>query len=110
MFALRSRWKLVVCDHCKRLHSGALKVSEHLDAVPVGKIIIQHQQIESSGRKDLERYIAVHRHSSLVALVLESLLQGHENILVVVRDQDLALFHCQSSRISLAYFDHGIRG
>src|SRR6185312_12630188 len=81
-----------------------LKVSKHLNTVPVGKVIVQHQQVESARGENLECNVAVHRHSSLIALVLECLLQCHENILIIVRNQNLAalaLFHCGSSQFVL---------
>src|ERR1700682_1029289 len=90
----------MVRNDYERLNSGAPEVSQNLNTVLVRQIVVEHQQVESAGGKSLEGRFTTHRDRRIITFVLERALQFHENILVVVRNQNLSqlvLPHCCSS-------------
>ena len=61
----------MVSNDYKRLNSGAPEVSQNLNTVLVGEIVVEHEQVESTGGKHLEGCFATHRDRRIVTFVLE---------------------------------------
>ena len=61
----------MVRNHDKRLNSGAPEVSQNLNTVLVRQIVVEHEQVESAGGKQLEGCFATHRDRRIVTFVLE---------------------------------------
>ena len=71
LLALGIRREPMVRNHNDWLNSGAPEVSQNLNTMLVGEIVVEHEQVESAGGKHLEGCFVTHRDRRIVTFVLE---------------------------------------